>query len=95
MQEEEGAEGGGGGHREASCNIIDNENENVRCRSCTKRQSLGRRGVPGQPWKASSPTSTGLAGSVMSLNDVHQWKADLPISARLGGSVISLKDVQR
>ena len=67
MQEEKGAERGG--HREASCNIIDNENENVRCRSCTKRQLLVRRGVPGQPWKASSLTSTGLARSVMSPND--------------------------
>ena len=63
------------------------------CRSCTQRQSLGRRGVPGQCWKAPSPMSTGPAGSVISLKDVHAQKAAAPIWVRLGGSVISLKDV--
>jgi len=38
--------------------------------------------------------TTGPAGSVISLKDVHPEKACSPISVRLGGSVISLKDVQ-
>ena len=34
-----------------------------------------------------------LAGSVISVNDVHPEKAVTPIAMRLGGSVISVKDV--
>ena len=71
----------------------DNDNDNVRDHSCTKRQSPGRRGVPGQKRKAFGPTLTGPAGSVISLRDVHLLKVDCPILVRLGGSVISLKDV--
>ena len=52
-----------------------------------------RRGVPGQPAKASVPMTTGPGGSAISLRDVHLRKAHSPISVRLGGSVISLKDV--
>ena len=68
--------------------------QNTRDRSCTQRQSPGRRGVPGQSRKASTPTSTGPAGSVMSPKDEHPLKASTPILVRLGGSVISTKDVQ-
>ena len=74
--------------------LLDNDNEtNSHARSCTRRQSLGRRGVPGQLRKALSLTSTGPAGSMISLKDVHLKKAYCPISVRLGGSVIPLKDV--
>ena len=74
--------------------LLSNGNETtVRDRSCTHRQSLGRRGVPGQLWKAAPPMSTGPAGSVISLRDVHPKKADCPISVRLGGSVILAKDL--
>ena len=66
----------------------------IRCRSCTGHQSLGRRGVPGQSWKASSPMSTGPAGSVIAAKDVQCWKAQSPILVMLGGSVIAAKDVQ-
>ena len=37
--------------------------------------------------------TTGPAGSVILLKDVHCWKARFPIYVRVGGSVISLKDV--
>ena len=57
-------------------------------------QSLSHRGVPGQPKKALSPTSTAPGGSVIELKDVHPLNALRPISVmRLGGSVISLRDV--
>ena len=57
--------------------LLDNDNEtNSHARSCTQRQSPGRRGIPGQSRKAYKPTSTGPAGSVISRNDVHFQKAN-------------------
>ena len=83
-----------GGTRGSERWLLDSDTEtNIRDRACTQRQSPGRRGIPGQSRKACKPTSTGPAGSVISLKDVHLKKAYIPILVRLGGSVISLKDV--
>ena len=54
--------------------LLDNDNEAKHPRSllhCTQRQSLGHHGVPARLGKASIPTSTGPAGSVISLKDLR------------------------